>query len=103
MPTVKCKELEFHILEGPKSHLPVYPSVAGMVLPLGMTGQLRPVKVNFAQVACGVALRFVVKVLGFWIAALSARGHRQRANFVAELDHRHEAVATGSVPFLRSG
>jgi hypothetical protein len=36
--------------------------VAGMVLPLRVTGQLGAVKVDLPQVACGVALRLVVKV-----------------------------------------
>ena len=56
-----------------------------MILPLGVTSKLGPVKVNFTQVAGGVTFRFVIKVLGFWIATFSACGHRQRTNFVAEL------------------
>jgi len=78
------------------------PSVAGMVLPLRVTGQLGSVKINLAQVAGCITLRLVVKVLRFWIAAFAARRHRHRANSVAELHYSHEAVAAGSVPLFRT-
>ena len=73
-----------------------------MILSFGMSLELRPVEVNFAQIARAVSLRFIIEMRGGRIAALPARRYRQRTHSLAELHHRDEAVSAGAIPFLGS-
>src|SRR5512143_1895357 len=72
-----------------------------MVLPLGVASELGGVEVHLPQVARRVPLRLVVEVRRAGMAALSPRRDRSSPHAVAELDHRHEAVAAGAVPLPR--
>src|ERR1700735_5244899 len=73
-----------------------------MILPLRMAFQLFPVEIDFAQVPGGVALHFIVEVRRLRVPAFPSSCHRPGTHFVAKLHHRDEAVASGSVPLLRS-
>ncbi len=74
-----------------------------MILTLGVTLELGTVKVDFAQICCGVALGFVVEVRRGRMAALASDRHRPGAHFVSKFDYRDEAVAARAVPLFRSG
>src|SRR5690606_14440990 len=59
-------------------------------------------EVHLAQVAGAVTLGLVVEVRRRRVAAFAARGHRARADLVAELHRGNEAVAAGAVVALRA-
>src|SRR5262245_13194288 len=73
-----------------------------MVLPLDVLLHISAVEPDVAQVAARVALRLVAEVLRLRIAALASGSHCPGAHAIAELDHRHEAVAGGAVHLLRA-
>lgn len=73
-----------------------------MVVPFRVFVELRAIKIDFPQVAGAVPFRLIVEVRRLWVAALAARGDRQRVDSIAELNHRHEAVPTGAIPLLRA-
>src|SRR5947209_14473869 len=74
-----------------------------MVLTLDMLLDIGPVEIHVAKIAGRVPLGLIAEVLRRRIAALAAGAHRPRADAVAELDHRDEAVPGGAVHLLRAG
>ncbi|MCG3162546.1 MAG: hypothetical protein JMDDDDMK_03813 [Acidobacteria bacterium] len=66
-----------------------------------MSLELRAVEIHFAQIARAVPFRLIVEVARRRVAALAAGAHGFGAHRLAEFDDGHEAVAAGSVPFLR--
>src|SRR5436190_10893533 len=77
-------------------------SVSWVILPLGVSFELRPVEVNLAQVARGVPLRLIVEVRRPRMPALPARGDRPRPHRGTEFHDGDEAVSAGSIPLLRA-
>src|ERR1035441_2629347 len=74
---------------------------SGMILPLRMSLELIAVKVDLPQFARAIPLRLIVEVRRRRVPALAAGRYRLGAHAVAELHHRHEAVAAGAIPLLR--
>src|SRR5450759_3065933 len=74
----------------------------GMILPLGVSLELRAVEIDLAQLASAVPPGLIVEVRGCRIAALSACRHGPGPHAVAELHHGDEAVAAGAIPLLRA-
>src|ERR1035437_6792867 len=72
-----------------------------MILPLRMSLELIPIKVDLPQFARAIPLRLIVKVRRPSVPALPAGRYRLGPHAVAELHHRHEAVAAGAIPLLR--
>src|SRR5260221_10989878 len=77
-------------------------SIAGMILALDVSFQLRPVEVHLAQVARAVSRRLIAEMRRRWIAALPAGGDGSRAHAIAEFDRGDEAVARRAVHLLRA-
>src|SRR6187401_2898364 len=77
--------------------------LAGLVFALGVTFELIAIEVDVAKFAGCVAIRLIVEVFRAGHAVQAAGGHRLRLHLITELDHSHEAVAAGAVPFLRAG
>src|SRR5690348_3580870 len=66
-----------------------------------MSRELRGIEVHRPEIARGVTLCLVIEMGRRRMAALAARGHRDRANAVSEFDDRDEAVSARAVPLLR--
>ncbi len=62
-----------------------------MVLALGVSLQVGPVKVDLPQVARAVSLRFIVEVRGCRMAALAARCDRPGANLSRRIQPRRRS------------
>src|SRR4051794_8634343 len=73
---------------------------ARMVLTLGVTLKLRPIKVHIAQVPDAVALCFVGEVRRLRMSAFSTGSYGSGTHLVAELYYSNEAVAAGAVPLF---
>src|SRR5471032_1628048 len=73
-----------------------------MVLTVGVTGQLRRIKVDIPQIAGTVALRLIVEVFRRHSAGFTAGRYRLRTHLVTELDDGDEAVAGVAVHLLRA-
>ncbi len=78
-------------------------SASGMILALSVAFKLRPVKVDFTQIAAAVAESLIVEMGGRRMAALASGGDGAGVYSGAKLHHGYEAVARGAVPFLGSG
>src|SRR5262249_27991027 len=72
-----------------------------MVLALGVPFELHAVEVDIAQAAGAITFGLVGEVASTGLAALSSRSDGFRADSITELDHRHETVSAGAIPFLR--
>ena len=68
-----------------------------MVLSLGVTFQLCPVKINLSEIASAIAFRLVIEVWRRRIAAFSAGGHGFGAHGLAKLNDGDKAVAARAV------
>src|ERR1700729_411068 len=77
-------------------------SQARVIDALDMPLELLGPEIDGAQVAGRVAFGLVVEMWRIRMAALATGSDRARTNLVAELDHRDEAVAAGTVVALRS-
>src|ERR1019366_570657 len=76
-------------------------SASRMVLSRGVSLELIPIKVDLPQFARAIPLRLIVEVRRRRVPALAAGRYRLGPHAVAELHHRHEAVAAGAIPLLR--
>src|SRR5881398_2017676 len=73
-----------------------------MIFALGVALELVAIEVDIAEIAGGVALRFIVEVLGLRMAAFASARDCPGAHAVPELHHGDEAVPAGAVPLLRA-
>src|SRR6267378_6623900 len=64
-----------------------------------MAAELRAVEVDLPQVSGGVPAGLVAEVRRAGIPALASGGDGLRTHAVGELDHGHETVTGGAVPF----
>src|SRR5205085_7818382 len=63
--------------------------------------QLCWIEIDFTQIARAVSFRLIVEMLRRRIAAFTAGGDCDRANFRTELNHSDKAVAAGAVNLFR--
>src|SRR5882672_4170707 len=73
-----------------------------MVFPLGVSLELRTVKVDVTQITSAVPPGFIVEMRGRRITAFASSGHSSCTNLLAELDYCDETVPARPIPLFRS-